>query len=115
MYLSGVGEPLLLLLKELAEVRADRGVNEHRLVKVGVALRRGLECRDKPHRRVLEQALLGWMSHGKGTEQDNLHVAKGYRNRFCLTALLEQRAAYSWEACHTIKVHAGWEIETDFG
>lgn len=65
MYLSSVGEPLLLLLQELAEVRADRGVNEHRLVKVGVALGRCLERRDQPHRRVLEQALLEWMSHGK--------------------------------------------------
>lgn len=56
-HLGGVGEPLLLLLQELAEVRADGGVNEHRLVKVGVTLRRRLEGRDQPHRRVFEQTL----------------------------------------------------------
>ena len=56
-HLGGVGEPLLLLLQELAKVRADGGVNEHRLVEVGVTLRRRLEGRDQPHRRVLKQTL----------------------------------------------------------
>lgn len=56
-HLGGVGEPLLLLFQELAKVRTDGGVDEHRLVKVSVTLRGRLERRDQPHRRVLKQTL----------------------------------------------------------
>lgn len=57
MYLASVGKPLVLLFQELAEVRADRGVHQYRLVEVGVTLGRCLEGGNEPHRRVFEQAL----------------------------------------------------------